>query len=217
MRLISSLSSFSSSSSSSLPLPEPVASPPLTPHTTKIRIDETRNTVHIIPAISSQHSKDLWMTHEENQAIKDQIQKVLHLRSSHEIRGLEIHMCPELLQEKIHRNRNYMEVILQQQQLLKSLNPNTQSTTLPLMLSRLCTALSAQDTRDARQHGLQDAEEAFLIHAAERNDVDPIKLAALMEKPKSNNTTTTCTNPDETTIIEHEKRSQLTATNDITA
>lgn len=77
------------------------------------------------------------------------------------LRGLEVYSSPAVLRQQIRSGRQLKSLVLQQQKLLLATEGRVNET----LLGKMCHLLSKEDARKARQHGIDDAEEALYVHA----------------------------------------------------
>jgi hypothetical protein len=137
-----------------------------------VRFELDRNSVHEIVK-TPEDLRAAWMSRQESDVVRQHIVECIVafqvglLDYEHDtLRGLEVHLDPELMQKKIDNCRNYTSVLLEQQRFLVSIMGHCNES----ILSRMSSLLSDEDRQMALDTAAADALEASRIHG--RLDVD---------------------------------------------
>lgn len=87
----------------------------------------------------------------------------LHRHHHHDecIRGLEIHLDPELLQKKMENGRHFVSILLEQQAILRNLLGRAADV---MVLARISILLSSEDRQLAAQVGKFDEADAYAVY-----------------------------------------------------
>lgn len=108
-----------------------------------------------------------WMSRHESDLVRQRnIESIAAYRAGavdydHEsLRGLEVHLDPELVRKKVKNCRNYASLILDQQRFLRSVMGYCNES----ILSRMSSLLTHEDRLVAFQAAQSDAREALRIH-----------------------------------------------------
>lgn len=155
----------------SIPLPmdllraQVVAKRPRT--TNNVRFDATRNSTHDLH-VCPDDLKQTWMSWEESDRVRLDNMRVIRDFKRGQLdakvdclRGLELHTSPELVRKKIDNGRQYVAVVLEQQDFLRNMMGRANET----ILARLSSVLSQEDRNDAIDNAAMDSQEAGLIYS----------------------------------------------------
>lgn len=131
-----------------------------------VRFDLERNAVHEITKTSEDLSA-AWMSRQESDTVRQHIVECIVAyqvgvfdHDGDTLRGLEVHLDPELMHKKIDNCRNYTSVILEQQRFLVSIMGHCNES----ILSRMSALLSDEDRQMSLDTAAVDALEASRIH-----------------------------------------------------
>jgi hypothetical protein len=131
-----------------------------------VRFELDHNAVHEI-AKTPEELSAAWMSRHESDGVRQHILECIlayqvgvidHERDT--LRGLEVHLDPELMRKKAENCRNYTAVILEQQRFLTSIMGHCNEH----ILSRMSALLSDEDRQMALDAAAADALEASRIH-----------------------------------------------------
>jgi hypothetical protein len=133
-----------------------------------VHFELERNAVHEI-AKTAEDLTAAWMSRQESDEVRQHIVECIVafqvgvLDCEHDtLRGLEVHLDPELMQKKIDNCRNYTAVLLEQQRFLMSIMGHCNES----ILSRMSALLSDEDRQMALDTAAVDALEASRIHGS---------------------------------------------------
>jgi hypothetical protein len=154
-----------------------------------VHFELDRNAVHEI-AKTAEDLRAAWMSRQESEHVRQHIVECIVafqvgiLDYEHDtLRGLEVHLDPELMQKKIDNCRNYTAVLLEQQRFLMSIMGHCNES----ILSRMSALLSDEDRQMALDTAALDALEASRIHGRVDVDVDvdraPTQQGCVAQQP----------------------------------
>jgi hypothetical protein len=118
--------------------------------------------------LSDEDLRNAWMSEKESDDVKSNaFRTVVAFRRGHMdhqkdcIRGLEAHVNPSMMKEKVKNGETFVSLILQQQKFPLSVL----GTANEQVLGRMSKMLSTEDVKEAQQVAALDEEEAALLHA----------------------------------------------------
>ena len=138
-------------------------------HTKRVRFDLNRNVMYMNDTLMTEEDlANAWISAEDQDRIRRaNLRTIAAFRSQRMdqiddcLRGLELHSSPQLVEKKLQNGRQFCACILEQQAFLRGLMGRANE----MILGRMSSVLSAEDTKEAEHTAQLDAREASIIYA----------------------------------------------------